>query len=92
MQSASYQPESDLIISSIKAEICLKINAIASYCLPCTLDDWAAKSDKEESAASDALDETLNLCLYGFSHFLRLPPLLNTPLGSPQLQRLKQTL
>ena len=35
-QSASYQAESDLIISSIKAEISLKINALALYCLRCT--------------------------------------------------------
>lgn len=35
-QSASYRAESDLIISSIKAEISLKINALALYCLLCT--------------------------------------------------------
>lgn len=51
MQSASYQAESGLIISSIKAEISLKINATASYCLLCTLVDGAAKSDKEEQSA-----------------------------------------
>ena len=48
MQSAFYQSESDLIILSIKAEISLKINAIASYCLLRTLDDGEVKSNEEE--------------------------------------------
>lgn len=57
------------------------------YCLLCTLDDRIAKSNEEEeqSTACEALDEKMNLCLYEFSHFRRLPLLLNTPFSSPPL-------
>ncbi len=45
---------------------------------------------RAECTASDALDKMLNPCLYRFSHFLRLPVLLNTPFSPPQLQRLNR--
>ncbi len=95
MQPASYQAESDLIISSIKAEIwSLKINAIALYCLLCTLFEGAAKSDKEEQSALPPMlwmkcriFVCMDLVISWGSLCYSTPPL-----SSPQLQRLKQTL
>lgn len=80
MRSASYQPESDLIISSIKAEISLKINAIASYCPRCTLDDGGGRAER---AASDAPDEMSNLLSVWIQSFPEAPSVTQHP---PQLR------
>ncbi len=52
MQSVSYQVKSDLVFSSIKAEISLKINALVSYCLLCTSDGREEKSAGEEEQSA----------------------------------------
>lgn len=99
MHSASCWNESDLIISSIKAEISLKINA--SYILSALHSGWRDSKEQRRiragSAASDALDKKwwifvcMDLVISWGSLRYPTPPTQHPP-SSLQLQRFKQTL